>query len=81
MEMKPHYQRIATDLKAEGFDLQLAMIDCDLNGETAHDYGVSVFPTFKLFINGKYVADYEGENNKDAMKKFVLAARNRKQEL
>jgi thioredoxin-like negative regulator of GroEL len=76
-EIKPNYHKAATELKSDAFDCHLAAVDCSSNPIVTDKYDISVFPTFKLFLNGKFAADYTGKTTKDDIKQFVAEVKNR----
>lgn len=79
--MKPDYIKAAEELKAEGFQGQLAMLDCTVNTQVAEEYKISGFPTIKLFINGKVVSEYDGKRTPEDIINFMKSRAKKKDEL
>lgn len=79
--LKPDYVKAAEELKAQGFQAQMAMLDCTVNPQIAEEYKISGFPTIKLFIKGKVVSEYEGKRTPEDIIKFIKSQATRKDEL
>lgn len=79
--MKPDYVKAAEELKAEGFQGQMAMLDCTVNPQVAEEYKISGFPTIKLFIGGKVVSEYEGKRTPEDIINFMKSRGKKKDEL
>ncbi|CAM9995621.1 unnamed protein product, partial [Discosporangium mesarthrocarpum] len=62
-KLAPEYAKAAGELKEEG--LRIAKVDADAEKSLARDYGVSGFPTLKLFKEGKPLDYNSGRNAKD----------------
>lgn len=77
-EMKHEYYTTSVALKQESFPGWLMAVDCSLNPLITNKYEIYGFPTFKLFLNGKFVADYKGKCNTPDIKKFVTHNKNLK---
>ena len=58
-QMTPEFSRVATTLKTRTPPIPLAKLDCTVHTNMAEKYEVSVYPTLKLFRNGR-AGDYEG---------------------
>lgn len=58
--LKPEYASAATKLKREDPPVPLAKVDCTANGDLCGKYGVSGYPTLKIFKGGELSSDYNG---------------------
>ncbi|XP_033749423.1 protein disulfide-isomerase A3-like [Pecten maximus] len=58
--LAPHYEKAATTLKNDDTPVPLAKVDCTTSTETCGKYGVSGYPTLKIFRGGEFSKDYEG---------------------
>jgi protein disulfide-isomerase A1 len=71
----PEYEKLAAYVKQDP-ELEdkvlIAKIDCESNQAIASQYGIQGFPTLKLFKNGEFFKDYEGQRSFDAMKNFIV---------
>ncbi|XP_022107041.1 protein disulfide-isomerase A3-like [Acanthaster planci] len=67
-KLAPEYEKAATVLKSNDPPVPLAKIDCAEKGiETCGDYGVSDFPSMKIFRNGKLSSEYQGARKADSI--------------
>ncbi|XP_046390682.1 protein disulfide-isomerase A5 [Ischnura elegans] len=69
-QLKPEYVAAAKDLKGHSI---LAAIDVNRpeNAVLRQQYNITGFPTLLYFENGKLKYNYEGDNKKDAIVKFM----------
>ena len=58
--LAPEYEIAATKLAKEDPPVPLAKVDCPANSGLCQKYGVSGYPTLKIFRNGDLSADYQG---------------------
>ena len=58
--LAPEYETAATRLAKEDPPVSLAKVDCPANSALCQKYGVSGYPTLKIFRNGEVSADYQG---------------------
>jgi protein disulfide isomerase len=68
--MKEDWDAAAVDLSGQK-DLLVAEVDATVETKLRDRFEIRGFPTIKLFVNGKPVADYNGERTKDALVNFV----------
>lgn len=73
--------KAAEELKAEGFQGQMAMLDCTVNPQIAEEYRISGFPTLKLFKNGKVVSEYDGKRTPEDLINFMKSKAKKRDEL
>lgn len=59
-KLAPEYEKAATELKRADPAVALAKVDCTASTEVCGKYGVSGYPTLKIFRNGEMVEDYNG---------------------
>lgn len=70
--MKPEYAKAATLLKDEDPPIALAKVDCTEGGkDTCSQFGVSGYPTLKIFKNGEVSKDYNGPREADGIVKYM----------
>lgn len=70
--LAPEYETAATTLKANDPPIPLAKVDCIGEGKgTCDKFGVSGFPTLKIFRNGELSADYEGPREAAGIVKYL----------
>jgi protein disulfide isomerase len=67
-QLAPEYAKAATVLKKEG--IPLAKVDATEQTSVASKYGVSSYPTLKLFRNG-VASDYGGPRQKDGIVEYM----------
>ena len=59
-KLAPEYEQAATQLKKENPPIPLAKVDCPANQDLCQKYGVSGYPTLKIFRDGELSSDYNG---------------------
>nr|AFK11227.1 protein disulfide-isomerase A3 [Callorhinchus milii] len=62
--LAPEYESAATRLKGK---VPLAKVDCTANTETCNKFGVSGYPTLKIFRDGEESGDYDGPRTADGI--------------
>ncbi|KAL3865460.1 hypothetical protein ACJMK2_042848 [Sinanodonta woodiana] len=70
-KLAPEYERAATLLKSNDPPVPLIKVDCTANTETCGKYGVSGYPTIKVFRNGEVSEDYNGPRDADGIVKYM----------
>ncbi|XP_041652276.1 protein disulfide-isomerase A3 [Cheilinus undulatus] len=63
-KLAPEYEAAATRLKGV---VPLAKVDCTANSNVCSKYGISGYPTLKIFRDGEESGPYEGPRNADAI--------------
>ncbi len=58
-------ESILEELSDNGF--WIGKLDCDKHAEMAHHYGISGFPSFILFKNGKIATQFSGYHTKSQL--------------
>jgi len=58
--LAPEYEKAATKLKSNDPPVALAKVDCTSEKATCDKFGVSGFPTLKIFRKGEVSSDYDG---------------------
>jgi protein disulfide isomerase len=71
--LAPKYDEAAKLLAAnhETKDIRVAKFDADSEKSVPGRYGISGFPTIKLFRNGEVAGDYDGEREANAIVEFM----------
>jgi protein disulfide isomerase family A protein 3 len=69
--LAPEYEKAATALKDEDPAVSLAKVDCTVNTEVCQKYGVSGYPTLKIFRNGEFSKEYSGPREADGIIKTM----------
>jgi thioredoxin 1 len=68
-------QRIAPSLNSIqnelGDKIKIVKLDADQNRDTFNHYGVTKFPTLKLFLNGVVIATKVGSDTKDGIMNWI----------
>ncbi|KAM4631433.1 protein disulfide-isomerase A3-like [Polymixia lowei] len=67
-KLAPDFEKAATRLKGV---VQLAKVDCTANTETCARFGVSVYPTLKIFRNGEDSSSYDGPRTADGIVQYM----------
>ncbi|XP_071502882.1 protein disulfide-isomerase A3-like [Diadema antillarum] len=69
--LAPEYEKAATALASQDPPIPLAKVDCTESGkETCGKYGVSGYPTLKVFRNGD-ASDYQGPREADGIISYM----------
>ncbi|XP_053318276.1 protein disulfide-isomerase A3 [Spea bombifrons] len=63
-KLAPEYEAAATRLKGT---LSIAKVDCTANSNTCNKYGVSGYPTLKIFRDGEESGAYDGPRTADGI--------------
>ncbi|XP_037538473.1 protein disulfide-isomerase A3 [Nematolebias whitei] len=66
--LAPEYEAAATRLKGI---VALAKVDCTANSNTCSKYGVSGYPTLKIFRDGEESGPYDGPRSADGIVSFL----------
>jgi len=69
--LAPEYEKAATILKDNDPPVPLAKVDCTVEKATCDKYGVTGFPTLKIFRHGELSADYNGPRESDGIVKYM----------
>ncbi|OWF46935.1 protein disulfide-isomerase A3-like [Mizuhopecten yessoensis] len=69
--LAPHYEMAATTLKNDDPPVALAKVDCTANTETCSKFGVSGYPTLKVFRNGEVAKDYDGGRDESGIVQYL----------
>lgn len=71
--LKPIYAEAATALKGK---IGFAAVDATAEDALREEYGVSSFPTVKLFKDGEFREDFDGDRTVDGFKSYYNTAKN-----
>lgn len=73
--LAPEYEKAATTLKDNDPPVPLAKVDCtsDAGKETCSKYGVSGYPTLKIFRHGEFSSEYNGPREAVGIAKYMKA--------
>lgn len=72
--MKPEYAKAAELLKYDDPPVGLAKVDCTEGGkDTCSKFGVSGYPTLKIFKGGEVSQDYNGPREAQGIVKYMRA--------
>ncbi|KAG7168128.1 disulfide-isomerase A3-like [Homarus americanus] len=70
--LKPEFEKAATSLKTNDPLVILAKVDCTEDGkDTCGKYGVSGYPTLKIFRGGDLSSDYNGPREANGIVKYM----------
>ncbi|GMS89584.1 hypothetical protein PENTCL1PPCAC_11759 [Pristionchus entomophagus] len=70
-KLAPEYEKAAQRLKAQGSKIKLGKVDATVEKKLGEQYGVSGYPTMKIFRNGKRF-EYNGPREADGMVKYMV---------
>jgi protein disulfide isomerase family A protein 3 len=65
--LAPEYEKAATLLLKNDPPVALAKVDCTVETKTCSKFGVSGYPTLKIFKNGEFAEDYNGPREVDGI--------------
>uniref|UniRef100_A0A4D5R9Q9 Protein disulfide-isomerase n=1 Tax=Scolopendra viridis TaxID=118503 RepID=A0A4D5R9Q9_SCOVI len=72
--LAPEYEKAATILKDNDPPIPLVKVDCIESGkETCGKFGVSGYPTLKIFRNGEFSQEYNGPREANGIVKYMAA--------
>lgn len=70
--LKPEFEKAASSLKTNDPPVILAKVDCTEDGkDTCGKYGVSGYPTLKIFKGGDLSSDYNGPREANGIVKYM----------
>lgn len=69
--LAPEYEVAATKLKNDDNPVALVKVDCTTETKVCSKYGVSGYPTLKIFKGGEMSADYQGPREADGIVKYM----------
>lgn len=73
-KLKPEFERAATLLEGSDPPIALGKVDCTEGGkETCNKFGVSGYPTLKIFSNGEVKKEYQGPRDAVGIVKYMKA--------
>ncbi|BFY97061.1 hypothetical protein BsWGS_00101 [Bradybaena similaris] len=67
--LAPEFERAASILKRVDPPVHLAEVDCTVETATCSRYGITGYPGLKIFRNGEFSKDYDGDRETDAIVK------------
>uniref|UniRef100_A0A914ICL6 protein disulfide-isomerase n=1 Tax=Globodera rostochiensis TaxID=31243 RepID=A0A914ICL6_GLORO len=70
-KLAPEYEKAATKLKGNDPPIALIKVDCTADKETCDKFGVSGFPTLKIFRKGHVASEYDGPRDADGIVKYL----------
>lgn len=70
-KLAPEYEKAASSLVNNDPPVPLAKVDCIANADTCKKFGVSGYPTLKIFRDGEFSADYQGPREADGIVKYM----------
>ena len=70
--MAPEFEKASTALKKADPPVALAKVDCTVESTTCSKFGVSGYPTLKIFKNGEMSKAYDGPREKDGIVRKML---------
>lgn len=70
-KLAPEYEKAATTLKRNDPPVPLAKVDCTSEQDTCKEYGVTGYPTLKIFRNGEFSKEYDGPREADGIVKYM----------
>lgn len=69
--LAPEYEIAATKLKRDENPVALVKVDCTVETKVCGKYGVSGYPTLKIFKAGEVFSDYQGPREADGIVKYM----------
>lgn len=69
--LAPEYEKAASILKTNDPPVSLAKVDCTAETNTCQMYGVSGYPTLKIFRKGEFSEEYNGPREADGIVKHM----------
>ncbi|EFA03047.1 protein disulfide-isomerase A3 [Tribolium castaneum] len=74
IQFLPKFADAAKQSEESSRPIAFVMVDCENDGkQTCEKFGVSSFPTLKIFRNGKFLKAYEGPREAPAIAKYMKA--------
>jgi len=70
-KLAPEYEKAADKLNDEDPPIRIAKVDCPANSELCQKYGVSGYPTIKMFKGGEENGKYEGPRSADGIVAYM----------
>ncbi|GMR42615.1 hypothetical protein PMAYCL1PPCAC_12810 [Pristionchus mayeri] len=70
-KLAPEYEKAAQKLKAQGSKIKLGKVDATVEKKLGEQYGVSGYPTMKIFRNGKRF-EYNGPREANGITQYML---------
>ncbi|KAG8222836.1 hypothetical protein J437_LFUL010342 [Ladona fulva] len=71
-KLKPEYEKAGGIMKNNDPPIMLAKVDCTEGGkETCNKFGVTGYPTLKIFKNGEINKEYAGPRDADGIVKYM----------
>ncbi|KAL3080297.1 hypothetical protein niasHS_012402 [Heterodera schachtii] len=70
-KLAPEYEKAATKLKNNDPPIPLIKVDCTAEKETCDKFGVSGFPTLKIFRKGHVSSEYDGPRDAEGIVKYM----------
>lgn len=70
--LAPEYEKAATALKKADPPVALAKVDCTVETSTCQKFGVTGYPTLKIFKNGEFSKAYDGPREKDGIVRKMM---------
>ncbi|MCP9259867.1 Protein disulfide-isomerase [Dirofilaria immitis] len=70
-KIAPEFEKAATKLLQNDPPIHLAEVDCTEEKKTCDEYGVSGFPTLKIFRKGELAQDYDGPRVAEGIVKYM----------
>lgn len=70
--LKPEYEKAASEIKNISDDITLAKIDCTENREFCAEQEIQGFPTLYIYEDGKRTGQYEGARKANDIKNFLV---------
>jgi len=70
-KLAPEYEKAADRLNDEDPPIRIAKVDCPANSDLCQKYGVSGYPTIKMFKGGEESGKYEGPRSSDGIVAYM----------